>query len=40
MTLIFRLISAGLLLSLPLLPSLWAGQDKEINGSWPCTAKR
>jgi hypothetical protein len=31
MTLIFRLISAGLLLSLPLLPSLWAGQEKEIK---------
>ena len=31
MTLIFRLISAGLLLSLPLLPPLWAGQEKEIK---------
>jgi PAS domain S-box-containing protein len=31
MTLIFRFISAGLLLSLPLLPSLWAGQEKEIK---------
>ena len=31
MMLIFRLISAGLLLSLLLLPPLWAGQEKEIK---------
>ena len=31
MTLIFRLISAGLLLSLPLLQPLWAGQPKETK---------
>ena len=40
MTLIFRFISAGLLLSLSLLQPLWAERaNRDLNGSWSCTAK-